>query len=377
VHHVVWQAVATIGFIWAGALSGWLGWVGLGVTVVSWVGLIVLTLRARDTREVMEQALAFGLGAKYETGLSSPPEGAERPPKARTRLALAVPLAHGRVEVARNIRYAPGAGRRHLLDVYRPRREVVGAPVLVQVHGGAWVMGDKRQQALPLMHHLAASGWVCVAPNYRLSPRATFPDHLVDLKRSLGWVRAHIAEFGGDPEFVAVTGGSAGGHLAALLALTANVVDYQPGFTEVDTSVRACVPFYGIYDFTGRFGGRGADGMGGFIERVVIKKRVDEDPDAFEQASPMSHVDAGAPPFMVVHGTHDSLAPVTGARAFTAALRSVSRAPVVYAELPGAQHAFEVFHSLRTEHAVDGVARFLHVVHAQYRVSGHPRTGMP
>ncbi len=375
VHHVVWQAVATIVFIWGGALSGWLGWVGLGVTLVSWAGLIVLALRARDTREVMEQALGTGLGADYWTGLSSAAEGAEPPPKARTRLALAVPRARRRVEVTRNIRYAPGAGRRHLLDVYGPRREVAGAPVLMQVHGGAWVMGDKRQQGLPLMHHLAASGWVCVAPNYRLSPRATFPDHLVDLKRALGWVRAHIAEFGGDPEFVVVTGGSAGAHLAALLALTANVAEYEPGFTEVDTSVRACVPFYGIYDFTGRCGGRGADGMGGFIERVVMKKRVADDPEAFEQASPLSHVHAGAPPFMVVHGTHDSLAPVAGARAFRDALRSVSRSPVVYAELPGAQHTFEVFHSLRSEHAVDGVARFLNVVHTRYRVSGNPLTG--
>jgi acetyl esterase/lipase len=367
VHHVVWQAVATVVFIWAGALSGWLGWVGLGVTLLSWAGLAVLALRARDTRDVMEAALANGLGANYGVALSSPAGGAEPPPKARTRLAFALPVGRGRVEVVRNIRYAPGAGRRHCLDVYRPRSMVARAPVVVQVHGGAWVMGNKRQQALPLMHHLAANGWICVAPNYRLSPQATFPDHLVDLKCALGWVRGHIAEFGGDPEFIVVTGGSAGGHLAALLALTSNDAEYQPSFTQVDTSVQACVPFYGVYDFAGRFGGRGADGMGGFIERIVMKKRVAEDPEAFEQASPMSRVHEGAPPFMVVHGTHDSLAPVKGARAFTDSLRSVSRAPVVYAELPGAQHAFEVFHSLRTEHVVEGVARFLNVVHASYQ----------
>jgi acetyl esterase/lipase len=283
------------------------------------------------------------------------------------RLALAVPFAHGRVHITRDIRYAPGGGSRHLLDVYRPRVPVDAAPVLLQVHGGAWVIGSKRQQGLPLMHDLVANGWVCVAPNYRLSPRATFPDHLVDLKLVLRWIREHIAEFGGDRQFVTVTGGSAGGHLAALLALTANDPEYQPDFEGIDTSVRACVPFYGVYDFTGRFGGRGADGMGGLIERVVLKKRVDQDPEAFEKASPMSRLRADSPPFMVVHGTHDSLAPVEAARAFSAALRSVAGSPVVYLELPGAQHAFEVFHSLRTEHVVQGVGRFLSFVHASYR----------
>ncbi len=65
-----------------------------------------------------------------------------------------------------------------------------------------------------MMHELALRGWVCVAINYRLSPRATWPDHVVDCKRALAWVREHIAEYGGDPAFIAVSGGSAGGHLA-------------------------------------------------------------------------------------------------------------------------------------------------------------------
>ena len=71
------------------------------------------------------------------------------------------------------------------------------------------------------MYHLAARGWVCVAINYRLSPQATWPDHLVDCKRALAWIREHIAEYGGDPDYVVVTGGSAGGHLTAMMGLTA------------------------------------------------------------------------------------------------------------------------------------------------------------
>ena len=95
--------------------------------------------------------------------------------------------------------------------------------MLVQIHGGGWLWGRKEGQAEPLMGHLAERGWVCVAPNYRLSPRATWPDHIVDVKRALAWVKSNIAEYGGDPGFLVVTGGSAGGHLASLAGLTPGV----------------------------------------------------------------------------------------------------------------------------------------------------------
>jgi acetyl esterase/lipase len=365
VHHIAWQAAATIVFIALGALGAWPGWVALGLTLASWVGLAVLAAGAVRTDDLVRDALRAGLG----------PEDAEpqrrSPGPSRAQLVVGLPFAGRDIQVERNIRYAPDAGRRHLLDVYRPRGPVSGAPVLLQIHGGGWVVGDKRQQARPLMFHLASHGWICVAPNYRLSPRATFPDHIIDVKRALAWVREHVASFGGDPGFVAVTGGSAGGHLAALAALTPGDPEYQPGFESADTSVQACVPFYGIYEFSDRFGGRGADGTGGFLERVVFKRRVASDPDAFARASPLRRVNPGAPPFMVVHGTHDSLAPLDGARAFAAQLRSVSNAPVVELELGGAQHAFETFHSLRTSKVVLGVEQFLDTVRAVH-ADAHP-----
>jgi acetyl esterase/lipase len=237
----------------------------------------------------------------------------------------------------------------------------------LQIHGGGWVIGQKDQQGLPLMHHLASRGWVCVAPNYRLSPKAMFPDHLVDVKRAIAWIRQHGAEYGADPDFIVVTGGSAGGHLAALVALTANDKDLQPGFEKVDTSVAACVPFYGIYDFLERHGARGRASMRPFLEKMVMKCSPEQHRERWEKASPISLVHPDAPPFFVIHGTHDSLAFVEDAQHFVARLREVSHSPVAYAELPGAQHAFETFHSLRGAHAVNAVARFAERVHARYR----------
>ncbi len=99
---------------------------------------------------------------------------------------------------------------------------------MVYIHGGAWMIGDKREQGKPMMYELVARGWVCVAINYRLSPEATWPDHIVDAKRAVAWVKEHVAEYGGDPSFVAVSGGSAGGHLCALLALSAGTPPSSP-----------------------------------------------------------------------------------------------------------------------------------------------------
>src|SRR5437667_270151 len=124
-----------------------------------------------------------------------------------------------------------------------------GCPTLLQIHGGAWILGSKNEQGIPLMRHLASRGWVCVSANYRLSPRATFPDHLIDCKRAVGWIRQHGADYGANTDFLVVTGGSAGGHLAALVALTANEPEYQPGFESADTSVSGCVAFHGVERF--------------------------------------------------------------------------------------------------------------------------------
>jgi acetyl esterase/lipase len=225
-------------------------------------------------------------------------------------------------------------------------------------------MGSKRGQAYPLLTYLAERGWVCVAINYRLAPRSVWPDQIVDVLHAVGWVRANIAAYGGDPDFVAITGGSAGGHLSALAALVAGEPEFQPGFEDVDTSVQAAVPFYGIYDFT-TFGEPGWGDAERFLGRVLFRSRLADDRLRWERASPISHVRPDAPPFFVIHGTNDSLAAVTQARAFVERLRARSENPVVFAELPRAQHAFDIYASIRTAHTVRAVGRFLDVMYAE------------
>ncbi len=358
--HLSWQLVATLVFIAFGALEHWPGWAGLAVTLVSWIGLVSVVTAAQRTRQVFNDALDDGLGPQWRDRVE-PGDATEVPVGIEwTRVWLPFHFKRPGVERVRDLQYVDDGRRRHRLDVYRRPGAPGGAPVLLQIHGGAWVVGSKEQQGLPLVYHLASRGWVCVAINYRLSPKATWPDHLVDCKLAIKWVRDHIAEFGGDPDYIVVTGGSAGGHLTAMVGLTPNDPEFQPGFEHVDTHVRAMVPFYGVFDWRDRLGIRGRrDPLRRLLERRVVKRTRDDVPEVFDKASPLSRVRADAPPALVVHGTLDTLAPVEEAREFVRALRQVSNAPVVYAELRGAHHAFEIFHSIRELHTVAGVDQFL------------------
>ena len=320
-------------------------------------GLVVQSARSKAH---IDRALVEALGADYRDRLSANYTDLDLSTPLR-QLAMPFRVGDGEVEILKDITYDSEHGKRGLLDVYRQRdADLTHAPVLLHVHGGAWSIGDKEHQGIPLMLHMAARGWVCVTINYRLSPRDPFPAHIVDVKRAIAWVREHGPAYGADPSFVAVTGGSAGGHLAALAALTPGDPAYQPGFEDADTSLQAAVPHYGVYDLAGATGAPAATAMRDrfLAPKVMFRDPVSELAD-FERASPLLRVNPDAPPFFVIHGRRDSLVDVDQARQFVTALRGVSREPVAYAELPGTQHAFDVFPSIRSAHVVRGVDRFL------------------
>jgi acetyl esterase/lipase len=349
---------ATVFLAARGSLHTWPGWVGLGVAVVSCAGLLRLAVVAHGAGALVDEALATAAGGPVDV------EGWQPVPAWNRwwRLVIAVPFRLRGIRRVRNVDYWGDGNYRHKLDILS-RRSVLPeqAPVLVYIHGGAWVMGDKRQQGIPMMHELVQRGWVCVAINYRLSPRATWPAHIVDCKRAVAWVREHIAEYGGDPEFIAVSGGSAGGHLAALLALTADDTGWQPGFEQSDSSVDACVPFYGVYDTTAAADRSGlyGSGLADLVEKQVMKIAMADDPERFERASPDHRVTRSAPPMFVLHGVNDTLVPLPVARYFVDQLRRTSGSPVASVELPCAQHAFDVLASIRCRHTTMGVVRFL------------------
>jgi acetyl esterase/lipase len=356
-HQLVAQASVALAFVAFGALHAWPGQAGAALALLSCGGLATLFLGSLRDGARVRASLKASIGELDD--LRGPDGEPLRWGLEPRQLLFPFWMKEPGVERLRNIPYIDDGRSRHRLDIYRPLGGAKRAPVMLQIHGGGWVVGDKAQQGQLLVNRLAAAGWVCAAINYRLGPKDTWPAQIIDCKRALAWVREHIAEYGGDPDFVVVTGGSAGGHLCSLLALTPNEPRFQPGFEDADTSVQGFVPFYGVYDWTNRFGTRGRlNRFAMFLEQLVVKQRLSDAPEVFDDASPMSHVDGDIPPVLVFHGTNDSLAPVEDARHFVHMLEERSKDTVVYIELPGAHHAFEVFASVRAMHAIRGVEAF-------------------
>jgi len=238
--HLMVVSTAVAGVLAAlGAMRHTSGWIGLALLAVAELALVPMIWRSRRT--------VVALGPVLEE-LELDDE-APRYPRSHIVLPFLMFRRPG-VRHERGVEYARADRRTLKLDVYLPQEPAQAPrPAIVQVHGGAWVVGSRSEQGIPLLNHLAANGWVGFNIDYRLSPWATFPDHLVDVKRAIAWVREHAEEYGVDPGFIAITGGSAGGHLTALAALTADDRTLQPGFEDADTSVAAAVPFYGVYDF--------------------------------------------------------------------------------------------------------------------------------
>lgn len=194
------------------------------------------------------------------------------------------------------------------LDLYwhRERRLTPSAPVFMYIHGGGWITGHRSHHSLGLLYELARRGWVVATINYRLAPRSPFPNMLYDCKRALVWLRSHVSSYGGNPHFIVVGGESAGGHLALLMGLTANVascqapharqpdsdlpLDVDASLSSLDTSVQGVVNLYGVCDWTDSghqyLKRDSAGGVREFVGRLVLQKRYTSHVHEFIRGSP-------------------------------------------------------------------------------------------
>lgn len=290
------------------------GWITVGFNVAAAAGLVVMARWSLEAAPALNRALAAELGDEWTARLDRPLVNRLRQgPRPQALLGPFLRRTPG-VRHVRNVAYGE-AGRAHTLDIYHHPRQPAGCPTFIHLHSGALRTGKKDNDALPMLYHLAQQGWVCLSANYRLQPQASFVEQVADIRRVVAWTRAHAGDYGGDPGFIILGGGSSGGHLAALVGL-------EPG------AVQAVVALYGQFYY------------GPVAE------------------SPTAHVTAAAPPFLLVHGDHDNLVPVEGTRQLARKLRSMSRHPVVYAELPHAEHNFDLFNSVRSLAVANAVQAF-------------------
>ena len=338
------------------ALLGLLYWVGWPRT--HWLSIAVLAVAGVV---VAENLALIGILLRSRTTVRRALEDtADRPLvalRARDdvfghwwRTALQVPFHPRDMQLLRGLAYGPLD--RHRLDLWRLSTTPKDAPVVFYLHGGAWTFGDKREQGRPMLHEFVTRGWVVVASNYRLAPRHPWPAQIEDATRALGWIKKNVATYGGDPERVVVAGGSAGGHLAALLALTANDPTWRPqDMGDVaDWSVRGAMSFYGVLEMTGdeaQWRGVGK-GIRRLLERRVVQLPFEGNESLYRALSPFERIGVDSPPFFVVQGVNDTLVEVNVARCFVEKFRRTAFSPIYYVELPFTQHAFDLTASPRT-----------------------------
>ena len=217
------------------------------------------------------------------------------------------------IEAIWDIPYADSDEPRQRLDLLLPRERKNKLPVIVAIHGGGWIGGDKRAVVGRLANFVATGQYAGASVGYRLSNQAAWPAQIHDCKAAIRWIRGNADKYGLDPERIGVIGWSAGGHLAAILGTTGDLSDLEGelgAYRDQKTTVQCVVDFFGpsdlrvVWEDPGKSAGRPSV----LVERLLggpVKERL----EVARSASPVAFVSANDPPFLIVHGTVDPTVP--------------------------------------------------------------------
>ncbi|MHC1785154.1 MAG: alpha/beta hydrolase fold domain-containing protein [Anaerolineaceae bacterium] len=206
----------------------------------------------------------------------------------------------------KDITYCTMDGVELKMDVYYPRTADNSWPLVIYIHGGGWVKGDKELGAGAVeIAQLKKAGFLVASINYRLAPEFQFPAQIQDVKCAVRHFRAHASEYNLNPEKIGVWGGSAGGHLVSLLGTSDESAGWEVGeYLDQSSRVQAVVDMFGPADLYLAF-----ESEPGFLCREVFGATSNSDP-VLAQASPVTYVSPDDPPFLILHGDQDNLVPV-------------------------------------------------------------------
>ncbi len=222
------------------------------------------------------------------------------------------------VQILKDLPYVEGGHKRNRLNLYLPEKAEGRLPVVVWIHGGGWTGGNKEgSPAVPL----AAQGYAVASINYRFSQHAVFPAQIEDCKAAIRWLRASAAKYHLDPDHIGVWGGSAGGHLVALLGTTGGVKDLEGSGGNLDQSsrVQAVVDWYGPADFLSWDPNFNKNVYG--LVKALIGGSPQENREKALRASPVTYVDKDAAPFLILHGDKDNVVPLGQSQELAEALK--------------------------------------------------------
>ena len=343
-----------------------LGWGGLLVQLSGWIILMLRLWILLNLPERLEQKMEEQLGVQWQKIYPQPV--APRNIFEVDWLSWFNPnkvVDDPRIEIIRDQVFHQEAEFQLKLDIYRPRNTKKKHPGILQIHGGAWITGSKRQASF-LMASMAARGWICFSVSYRFSPDIVFPEHLIDVKRALRWIRNNAEEHGLDPNFIVATGGSSGGHLAAMTALTQNQPEFQPGFEKADTSIQGCVPIYGVFNFTDPFDEKTQFPAKARLIEMLCGGTPETQPDRYQQITPANWISAKTPPFLLIQGETDALISTIDTQGFWDALQTQKVPNSAFLRLPLVEHAFDIFPTLTAQCIVPTIERYLIMLHENH-----------
>lgn len=330
------------------------GRVGIALLCVSSAALSLWIFTARRALPALDGRVVGDRDALFDLPASGEPFAPSWTPS----FTLKTP-AMREVNVRRSVVYREVEGRALKLDVYTAKRAARGRrPAVLYIHGGGWAAGV-RQQSRYMHHELAADGSVVFSASYRFAPWNPLPAAITDVKAAVAWIRAHADEFDVDPSHLTVIGSSAGGHLAAMVALSGNVAEFQPGFETADTRAQAAVLLYGVYDCEAQVVERRDGMLALWLRWVVLRASYAAAPGLWRVCSPLRWADEGAPPVLVAHGTHDGLVSPSESDALVAGLRGLGCARVHDLTVSMGTHGFEAFPSAIEQRAVRVIAAFV------------------
>jgi acetyl esterase/lipase len=246
------------------------------------------------------------------------------------------------VNVVRDLEYVPGGHERQRLDLYLPKVADPNGrrPLLVWVHGGAWLGGGKNP--CPAVRFVK-EGYAVASINYRLSQHALFPAQIQDCKAAIRWLRANAGAYGYDPNRIGVWGASAGGHLVALLGTAGDVNEFDVGPNQgISSRVQAVCDFFGPTDFTkmSSFWSMMNHDAADAPEARLIGGPVQESKDKVQRANPITYVTKDDPPFLIVHGDKDPLVPHNQSELLRDALQKAGVAASLYTVAGGGHGGF-------------------------------------
>ena len=268
-----------------------------------------------------------------------------------------------------NISYATISAAQKL-DIYLPEEGNGAFPVIISIHGGAFMFGDKADEQVNPMLEGLKHDYAVVSINYRLSGEALFPKNINDVKAAIRWVKANAATYKMNPNKIAVWGGSAGGNLAALAGTSGDVKELEDlslGNANQSSRVQAVVDWFGPTNFllmdeqlkeTGN--GKPDHSDGNSPESKLMGQKITEIPSKVQLANPESYISKDDPPFFIEHGTKDQLVPTQQSVNFAAKLTPVlGKEKVTIHLLEGARHGGSQF---ETKENLELVFRFLDAV---------------